>query len=109
MAADGKGNLFVGNTLGTVAKYTTSGVLIDASFITGLGFVSGLAIDGDHLYVADRIWGTVGEYSTSGAVINPTLISGLGTISGLALVPEPSAVALLVLGSMLWLGRRRAP
>jgi hypothetical protein len=68
-----------------------------------------MLIDGDHLYVADRVYGTVGEYSTAGEVINPRLITGLGTPTALGLVPEPSVLSLILFAAAAGLCRRSVP
>jgi hypothetical protein len=68
-----------------IAEYTTSGVLVNASFITGLNFPEGVALDGKgHLFVVNSGSGTIGEYTTSGATVNASLITGLTTPTAIA-------------------------
>jgi hypothetical protein len=64
----------------SIAHYTTSGALVDPSFITGLTDPSGIAISGNDFFVAGGaiIGGVVGRYTLSGEPIDPTLITGLG-------------------------------
>ena len=75
---------------GTVGEYNaTTGATINASFITGLGLESGLALSGTVLY-AETFNDTtgedgVGEYNaTTGATINASFISGINAV-GLAI------------------------
>jgi sugar lactone lactonase YvrE len=55
---------------GTIAKYTTEGVLLNAALITGLSTPNGIAVSGTDLYVANTNNGTIGKYTTSGATVN---------------------------------------
>jgi hypothetical protein len=68
-----------GDIGGVVDKYdATTGAAISPSFITGLGFLFGLAVLGNKLFVVDVGNGTVGEYdATTGAAINAAFITGL--------------------------------
>jgi hypothetical protein len=72
------GNLFVLNlnNIGTIGEYTNSGTPVNPTLITGLGFVSSIAVSDGFVYVA-RSDGTIGKYTTSGVTINASLISGL--------------------------------
>jgi hypothetical protein len=60
---------------GTVSEYTTSGVPLNPTFITGLSFPEGIAISGDKLFVANA--GRISQYTTSGALVERALVSGL--------------------------------
>ncbi len=83
---------------GTVGKYDSStGAAIDASFISGLSFPAGVALDQQgHLFVLNRNAagaGRVSEYdANSGALINANLVFGLGN--------QPEAIALDGVGGM---------
>jgi hypothetical protein len=93
-------SLFVANSgNGTIGKYTTSGALINASLVTGLDNPFDVAeLDGS-LYVVNNGTNSIGKYdATTGAAINLGLITGLDDPRGIAVVPEPSTLALLVLG-----------
>jgi WD40 repeat protein len=78
---------------GVVSKYNAkTGTLINANFITGVGFPSGLAIMGPNgqfepqsfLFVSNSANGTVGKYDAiTGATINASFITGVSPI-GLA-------------------------
>jgi hypothetical protein len=46
---------------------------------------TGLAVDGDYLYVTEWHNGRVGKYTTSGGLVNASLISGLTYPGGVAL------------------------
>lgn len=79
MALDGAGNLFIGDgNQGTVREYnSTSGAVVNSSFISGLGRPYGIALDGQgHIYVADAGNLNIGVYdATTGAPVNTSLIS----------------------------------
>lgn len=67
-------NLYVAcRSLGTVAKYSTSGATINPALISGLNQPSALTVNGTNLYVADVNY--IRKYNTDGAVINATLIA----------------------------------
>ncbi len=88
-------DLFVANTdSNVVAEYTTSGTLVNSSFLT-LNSPSYMAVSGSDLYVVynGSNGTTVGEYTTSGSTVNADLISGLGSVFGITAIPEPSAYA----------------
>jgi PEP-CTERM motif len=94
----------------SIGEYTTSGATVNASLITGLDIPTGIAVWGNALYVVNEGNGTVGEYTTSGGTVNASLISDLSFPSSIAIgpVPEPSTVALAIVGAAaLWLRRRR--
>ena len=61
-------DLFVTNfDKGTVGEYTTSGQIVNASLITGLGgfgTASAVAVSGTDLYVGNWSKGTIGKYTT---------------------------------------------
>jgi hypothetical protein len=65
--------LYVSEVGGTfkVGEYNaTTGAAINANFITGLNYPTGLAVSGNILFVASRNRGTVEEYNaTTGAAI----------------------------------------
>lgn len=79
---------------GRVSEYNpTTGLAIDANFMTGLQGPSGLALAGNRLFVASAGSGNVGEYdATTGAAINPDFITNV-----------PYANRLLVSGNDLFL------
>ena len=77
----------------SIGKYdATTGAVIKADFITGLGEVGGLAVFGSEekavLFVTDRNedgGGTVGEYdANTGFTINRHFITGLDFPTGIA-------------------------
>jgi WD40 repeat protein len=81
---------------GGVKSYSLSGTLQNSTLVSGLGFPSDVAVQGNDLFVADYSGGTVGEYNaTTGAAINTHLITGLTHPFALATVPEPSTWALI--------------
>jgi DNA-binding beta-propeller fold protein YncE len=110
LALDGQGHLFVAELGGNlISEYTTSGEAVNASLITGLSWPTSVALDGQgHIFVANQISGTVGEYTVDGETINASLVSGLSSPQDLVVVvPEPSSLALLVLGTSIFAPRRR--
>ena len=72
---------------GSVGEYdATTGVAINANFITGLDNPGALALLGNKLFAANQTSGRVGEYNaTTGAAINVNFILGLYEPFGLAL------------------------
>jgi DNA-binding beta-propeller fold protein YncE len=104
-------NIYVANAGNdTVGEYTAAGATVNASLISGLNGVGGIAISGNDLFVVNEGSGTVGEYGLDGSTVNASLISGLWDPVGIAIspVPEPSAGALAGLSAAaLWLLRRR--
>jgi DNA-binding beta-propeller fold protein YncE len=79
VAFDSSGNLYVVNGNGTtVSQYSSSGALLNSSFITGLSQPVGVAIDSSgNIYVSNNGNNTIGKYSPTGAVINASYITGL--------------------------------
>jgi hypothetical protein len=66
----------------TVSQYSTTGAVINTNFISGLYYDTGIAVSGNHLFVAYNNTGgaynvaTVAEYNaTTGTVINANLIT----------------------------------
>jgi hypothetical protein len=70
---------------GTVGEYTTSGITVNASLISGLGNPFALALAGTNLFLGSYTTETVNEYSTSGATVASPLISGLDEPYNLAI------------------------
>jgi PEP-CTERM motif len=63
----------------TIGEFTTSDTTINASLISGGGFVGGIAIQGNDLFLSndqDNGQGFISEYSTDGTFLK-TLVSGL--------------------------------
>ena len=91
-----------------IGEYTTSGATVNASLITGLGLVSGIAIYGNGLFEVNNessgsgspgLPASVGEYTLSGATVNAALINGIASPNGIAIItPEPPALVLLAIG-----------
>jgi hypothetical protein len=68
-------DLFVSDFVGTViAKYSTSGAVLNANLISG-GNYYGIVTDGSHIFTASG--GTIGEYTTTGDTINESFVTGL--------------------------------
>jgi hypothetical protein len=100
----------VNNGSGTIGEYTTAGVPVNASLVSGLNDPYGLAVSGGDIFVANTYPGEISEYTTTGAPVNTSLITGLDYPWGVAVetVPEPSTYALLAggwSGCLLWRAR----
>jgi len=86
------GNLYIANYgnasgNGSVGVYTTSGVAVNDTLISGLN-PADVIVSGGNLYVASGFnpgSGTVGIYTTSGTAVNASFITGLGSPVALAL------------------------
>src|ERR1700722_12214145 len=65
-----------------VADLDGSGV--NQSFITGAGFPSGVAVDGEHIYWANFGSGTIGVANVDGNGVNQSFITGASEPYGLA-------------------------
>jgi WD40 repeat protein len=108
--------LFVaGYNSGTVGEYdATTGAVINANFITGLSYPTGLAVVGNTLYVTSAQVGSASNASllstynaTTGAVINANFITGLPSgaqFIAVASVPEPSPSSMIGVGGVALLG-----
>jgi uncharacterized delta-60 repeat protein len=69
---------------GTVGEYTTSGGVVNANLVSGLGSPLDIANAGSDLFISNFAGTTVGEYDTSGATINASYIPNLVSPAGLA-------------------------
>jgi WD40 repeat protein len=87
--------LFVLDANGPVREYNaTTGATINANLITRLSAPSGLAAQGNTLFVANSGSNTVGEYdATTGEAINANFITGAGLPTALALLDNTLFVA----------------
>jgi PEP-CTERM motif len=116
-------NLYVVNSSGaarpmifSIGEYgATTGAAINAELVTsGLSQPAGIAVFGGDLFVTNALsssLGTVGEYDAiSGAVLNSSVVTGLSSPLGIIVVPEPSTLVLLTIGtvSLLWARRQHA-
>jgi uncharacterized delta-60 repeat protein len=66
---------------GTIGEYTTAGVPVNASLISGLdaNTYASIALSGPDVFVSNYFDGTIGEYTSSGGVVNANLVTGLQT------------------------------
>lgn len=78
------GNLFVANSgTGTIAEFTSSGVLVNGNFASGLGDAQGLAFDSQgNLFVASKNTGNVYQVTPGGVV--STYVSDVTGINDVA-------------------------
>lgn len=85
---------------GTISKFTLSGQIVNANLVTGIpDGASGMAVTGGNLYVADLF--DVLEYNAvTGAYIR-TIAGGSDGAFSVAIVPEPRAIALVLVGLAL--------
>ncbi len=102
MTLDQFGNIYVTRNLASsVAKFDSSGKLINSTFIANLGAPTDITIDSQgHLFVASAAG--IGEYdSSTGAAINASFVTTGSPNWIVAAVPEPSSVALVALSALL--------
>src|SRR5262249_59960313 len=105
LALDNLGHLLVSTIDDGVKEYTTGGVPVNPALTApGYNSATGILLDGNgHLFVANNYGGEGGnhiaEYTTSGILINENFITGLNNPVAMALIPEPSGIALLLLGT----------
>jgi hypothetical protein len=83
---------------GSIGEYNAStGIAINANFITGLNYPYGFALSGNTLFVANYGGTTVGTYNaTTGAAINANFITGLSDPEGLAVSGDTLFVSQLI-------------
>ena len=82
LALDGAGYMLVASANNKVAKYSMSDwSLVNASFISGLNSVGGMATDmSGHLFISNTLGNTIGKYDlATGTVINASFITGLSS------------------------------
>lgn len=72
---------------GMVAEYSTSDQLLNSSFLSDiwLTYPAAMTLDGNNIFVMDRVNGRIGQFSTSGATLNPAFIN---TTSGYGLAGD---------------------
>ena len=96
------------NSPGLVGEYdATTGLAINANFLTGLNNPTGLGIMGSQLLVVSNGAGSIGAYGIPAlpgggpTSTNPNFITGLNSPAAFAVVPEPGTWALMGLAARL--------
>lgn len=78
----------------------TTGAVLSGNFISGLNSPRSIALSGNNLFVATSGANAIAEYNaTTGALINATFASQTNVYGLAVAVPEPSAWALLGVGT----------
>ncbi len=83
-------NLYVANSgAGVIGKYSTAGVTVNTSLISGLDDPSAIAVSGSSVYLgslnaANDGSSVIGKYTTSGGTTNPSLVTGWADPRGIA-------------------------
>jgi hypothetical protein len=109
LAFDSSDNLYVGNQYdSTIHKFSSDGTDLGIFASTALSYPRGLSFDSSgNLYVANY-GNTVTEFSPNGDLVRILTSPNFTNPQFIAIqVPEPSTLALLVVGAPLFLGRRR--
>src|SRR5204862_8251592 len=85
LAFDAQGNLDVANNgNGTVSKYSPTGALLSATFVTGVFGAQGLAFDPQgNLYVSTG-FSSIGKFAPDGTAINRNFVFTFFSTTGLA-------------------------
>jgi hypothetical protein len=85
---------------GTISKFTLSGQIVNANLVTGIpDGANGLAVTGGNLYVADIF--DVLEYNAATGAYIRTITGGIDQALSVAIVPEPRAIAFVLVGLVL--------
>jgi hypothetical protein len=85
---------------GTISKFTLSGQVVNANLVTGIpDGASGMAVTGGNLYIADIA--DVLEYNAATGAYIRTFAAGSDIAVSVAIVPEPRAIALVLVGLVL--------
>jgi hypothetical protein len=99
------GNLFVLNqNSGSIGEYTTSGAVVNAALITGLGInvAQGITVSGGDLFVVKSAGqdqhsgldkGVISEYTTAGATVNTSLVTLVDNVNGAGFDPVSIAAS----------------
>jgi hypothetical protein len=110
VAVSGNTLFFEDTNSGTIREYNaTTGALTNSQFISGVGFVTEMWVDGNDLYVPSYLAGTLGVYDTTTGLPDPnyTSLSGLNRPWSVAVIPEPGSVVLLAVGAAALVRSRR--
>jgi hypothetical protein len=97
-------DLFIGDYYNGAVEYSTSGALVNSSFISGAKAVSSLATSSGNFFLTTdyEYTGYVSEYSSAGTLLNSSLIPNLDFPSDIviATVPEPASWVPLAIAAL---------
>jgi hypothetical protein len=80
------GGLFGDNQpRGTVGEYSTAGIVINASLISGINVPTGIGFADNKIFVVSLWDQIIGAYASSGLAVNESLITGLGMNPAMAI------------------------
>lgn len=69
---------------GAIGRADLNGSNVNLNFITGVGDVEGIAVDGEHIYWTNRSPGTIGRANLDGTNVEQSFISGASSPIGVA-------------------------
>lgn len=82
--ATSRADLYWGTTSGKIGRANNDGTVVNANLITGLGVVSGIAVDTRYIYWAEQDTNQIGRANLDGTGVNRTFITGAGGPRGVA-------------------------
>lgn len=82
--AAGQAYVYWGSTSGKIGRANLDGTGVSAGFMTGLGAVSGVAVDTRHIYWTEQDNDRIGRANLDGTGVNASFITGASAPRGIA-------------------------